>query len=1513
MVLLLFENFLIIKISIMKHARRLLFNLNVSPQKLKNLFSVMGLTFCCIFTAYSQNPCDPNPFNVDTPVATEVLDGQFDFTSGCTSTPTVEAGGEYQVTLAANTTYEFTVCENSNGDFPNVEFWSDQSTFVESFAVAANGNCVEYTFNSCEAGPIFLVVYEHDCIGSWADFTLITSCTTCTITCSKQTEALSMEDCDITGLQLDDPVITGSCFELDDLSYVIDENDDGVFDEMAVAYGTAVNGLNPGCYNVKWFFVDMNCPVESASCQLCVNSVHLTCKGGTRQYTSTLNCSTEIKIEDVIKNTICENTMGADCFVYEISIDGVNWFDDAIPIAALGTYDVTLRVCYYEDCTDQSSAEFCSMLSCFTAVVVNNSAPMCMLGDKSTVNFCGITIPSDAPMFLACGTDPVPTAEDNILGECGIFTVGGMDIDLNALTDTDGDGFADQLQPDRNVLIPADYPGAPVAGTCDFDVLHIIERTWTATADNGVSSSCSEYIFVLAPDISCVMVEPYEAECTGDGSDDLSAATLAAIDIRFAPYYTLPDGVTNVSLVGQHDNCKISLGQKEDTPTAFSCPVKSKFLRKWHVIDWCNSSDPILLTQLVKTLDTTPPTFDDGACPGDIEEGGKDNEIVLTIMSNCSITEDLSVYNPAATDLCCDVDDFTIEVFSGTEAEVESGGGTLETGEGTMFALTKGFYRADFTVADACGNISVVCSKYFDVRDGVTPSAHCDAPTIDLDSNQEAMLCADVIGAGSTDNCSVALLEIGLMPLDGSDPTFVAGCVTVTCDFVNGATSSVMVVIRATDGCGLTSISMCEAIVKDVISIECGALTDPLNVNCNDYTTDTQIGPLPILSTTCDMPTAEIMISDGALMNDNGCSTGTVLRTYTVFVDGVASNTSCTQTLNITEPAIDVPCPTQPTPIDCDIDNFPWVDPMLNNGDMLCDDNVMIVARTPDVEDRTNFPTIMVTRTWDITRACDSFMSTCESTVSFEDCCPDAPAENIIRIGSFRNPNQILLAEVPGQTVDWSLYTFEIYTGHNAADETPTISNTIMSNLSDGPVWNVQGGSISAGVQRTYFVRFWVGGVDDRPIAECMESFLVLGPESTGETSRVAGKIVNEENDVIEEVMVDLQNSIEPVDMTGTDGVYDFPEVLTGQNYSVVPTKDNDPLNGVSTYDLVLISQHIIGQNLLSSPYKMIAADVNNDGQITTFDIVQLRQLILFAITDFSANTSWRFIDEAYVFSDPSNPWSQTFPEQYDIANLDADMNINFVAVKVGDVNCSARASNLQESHSRDGGNEIILSAHDELLKEGETKSILVEMSETSSINSIQFTFGFDPSIVNIKNVKALNENLGEQHFGMNMVSEGAITFGWHSVESTNLEGNLFEVEIEAKRNLFLKDVFTVNSDFTQAVAYNADGEESNVSLIFDNEVIEPLEFNAFKLDQNKPNPFTNETVIGFEIPSDSKATLTVFNLDGKVLVQQEKFYQAGQNQITISKKDLNASGVLYYQLDTAFGSATRKMIVINN
>lgn len=74
---------------------------------------------------------------------------------------------------------------------------------------------------------------------------------------------------------------------------------------------------------------------------------------------------------------------------------------------------------------------------------------------------------------------------------------------------------------------------------------------------------------------------------------------------------------------------------------------------------------------------------------------------------------------------------------------------------------------------------------------------------------------------------------------------------------------------------------------------------------------------------------------------------------------------------------------------------------------------------------------------------------------------------------------------------------------------------------------------------------------------------------------------------------------------------------------------DNNWLSGLTTFDLVCISKHILGLDTLENGYKQLAADANKSNTVTTFDIVLFRKLILGIDTALAAYTQpWRFIPE---------------------------------------------------------------------------------------------------------------------------------------------------------------------------------------------------------------------------------------------------------------------------------------------
>jgi len=58
-------------------------------------------------------------------------------------------------------------------------------------------------------------------------------------------------------------------------------------------------------------------------------------------------------------------------------------------------------------------------------------------------------------------------------------------------------------------------------------------------------------------------------------------------------------------------------------------------------------------------------------------------------------------------------------------------------------------------------------------------------------------------------------------------------------------------------------------------------------------------------------------------------------------------------------------------------------------------------------------------------------------------------------------------------------------------------------------------------------------------------------------------------------------------------------------------------------------------------------------------------------------------------------------------------------------------------------------------------------------------------------------------------------------------------------------------------------------------------------------------------------ASISIFDLNGKLLNMYRDLYEAGKHTITIDKKELPASGVMYYQLQTGTFSATKKMLLV--
>ncbi len=76
-------------------------------------------------------------------------------------------------------------------------------------------------------------------------------------------------------------------------------------------------------------------------------------------------------------------------------------------------------------------------------------------------------------------------------------------------------------------------------------------------------------------------------------------------------------------------------------------------------------------------------------------------------------------------------------------------------------------------------------------------------------------------------------------------------------------------------------------------------------------------------------------------------------------------------------------------------------------------------------------------------------------------------------------------------------------------------------------------------------------------------------------------------------------------------------------------------------------------------------------------------------------------------------------------------------------------------------------------------------------------------------------------------------------------------------------------------------------------------------------NSVVAQSIIGFNLPEATEATIKVNDVTGRLLKVIEGEFAKGYNQITLNSGDLGAKGVLSYTVETAEYTATKKMIVV--
>jgi hypothetical protein len=363
-------------------------------------------------------------------------------------------------------------------------------------------------------------------------------------------------------------------------------------------------------------------------------------------------------------------------------------------------------------------------------------------------------------------------------------------------------------------------------------------------------------------------------------------------------------------------------------------------------------------------------------------------------------------------------------------------------------------------------------------------------------------------------------------------------------------------------------------------------------------------------------------------------------------------------------------------------------------------------------------------------------------------------------------------------------------------------------------------------------------------------------------------------------------------EMTNENGLYGM-EIPEGLAFTVEATKIDAYDNGVSTLDLVLIQRHILGVQEFTSPYQHIAADANNDGRVTATDLTELRKLIL-GVSDRFANASWRFP----VAGTTVNVSPITYVEVSDRERTD------FVAVKIGDINGNAKANvNSINTESR-SASKVVMSVDAADVMSGEVVRVPVMASNFAEVAGFQYTMNLNGA--SFEGIEAGAIEMTSANVGV--IASDVVTMSYATREAVSVEKDevLFTLVLRSDRAMNVANALSITSEVTKSESYTSDLKVGRVEL-----VTRTTEVGEIVLMQNEPNPFKSFTKVSFEMPAAAKATMTVTDVTGKVILVRNIDAERGLNTVEFTREEISVSGVAFYTLTSGEFTATKKMIII--
>ncbi len=410
---------------------------------------------------------------------------------------------------------------------------------------------------------------------------------------------------------------------------------------------------------------------------------------------------------------------------------------------------------------------------------------------------------------------------------------------------------------------------------------------------------------------------------------------------------------------------------------------------------------------------------------------------------------------------------------------------------------------------------------------------------------------------------------------------------------------------------------------------------------------------------------------------------------------------------------------------------------------------------------------------------------------------------------------------------------------------------------------------------------------------------------SMPDINTIFGNIRTDDSLGVEGVILPVGDTALNAALDTTDQFGDYQLLVTnGEELTLVPRREDEVTNGVTTHDQITLFNHING-NPLEGPYKRIAADVNGDGVIAQIDVLILRRVILGELSEFPMVDPWRFVRAEYEFG-TDLPEQEILDSMITSATITAhapQIKQDFIAIKTGDLNYD------RSTRSR-AGEPWLFSTVDQGLLKGREYTISIRSNDLQKLLGYQFTLAYDTASLEWKDVRESGEaELRRDHLGFRFVDKGSLLVSWIN-EGWDLPSGhqvgLLEIDVVAKKDVQLRDAIAIDDRRLRSEVYLPGKSIVPIALSYSTSEED------YSISQNFPNPWQKATTILVQAARQAQGVLVIHDGFGKEIRRKAISIKPGSNEFSLLPSHMNAKGIYYYSVIIDDFIKTKKMIFID-